>query len=164
MTSTNEVIDTRGRVKSKITLALLKQIAELVARYLLTEKEACNRLGVNLRTWYDFRARNGRNELYARILEQMHANQIVSGVTRIEDCAHGRNGARYPDWRASQYLLQVKDKRFRDQREEPRTVNNTLVVVHDALKRAYAARTATLIEQPRVVPRLGNRIPPRRIP
>lgn len=149
---------------AQIKLGTVKQIAELVARFLLTEKEACLKAGVNLKSWYDWKARNKRTELYARILEQMHSNQIITGVSRIEDCAHGRNGAKYPDWRASQYLLQVKDKRFRDQRDEPRTVNNTLVVVHDALKRAYSEPGRALIDLPRVIHSLGSRIPPRRIP
>jgi hypothetical protein len=104
---------TRTRAIDGTTIA---EIARLTAK-MLTESEACRRLGINPRRWFDWKTRHNRAEKFAALLEAFRADRIDSLIAKIEASADGV-GMKQPDWRAAAFLLSVTDKhRFGSQAE-----------------------------------------------
>ena len=96
---------TRTRAIDGTTIA---EIARLTAK-MLTESEACRRLGINPRRWFDWKTRHSRAEKFAALLEEFRAGRIDSLIAKIEASADGI-GLKGPDWRAAAFLLSVSDK------------------------------------------------------
>jgi hypothetical protein len=110
-TDTPKAIDAPARVMPgrKIDASTIAQMARLVAK-MLTESEACRRLGVKPRTWFDWKSRAGRNQKFADLLEAYRADRIESLIDRIEKSANGID-VKYPDFRAALALLKITDQR-----------------------------------------------------
>ena len=109
-------IPTRTRATRRIDATTIAEIAKLVARQ-LTESEACRKLGIEPRHWFDWKSRCSRNERFGALLEAFRADRIGDLITQIENGAAGV-GMRQPDWRAAAFLLSVTDKkRFGPQAE-----------------------------------------------
>jgi len=104
-TALTSVIPTRTRAIDATTIS---EIAKLTARQ-LTESEACRRLGVKPKNWFDWKSRHNRTEKFAALLEAHRANRIDSLIEKIEAGADGK-GMKQPDWRAAAFLLTVTDR------------------------------------------------------
>jgi hypothetical protein len=113
---TPEALDilTRAMPRRKIDATCIAEMAKLVAK-MLTESEACRRLGIKPRTWFDWKSRCGRDEKFSAMLEAYRARRFEGLIERIEASAEGTGGVKYPDWRAALALLKIGDqKRFGD--------------------------------------------------
>src|SRR6266404_2523589 len=77
---------------------------------MLTESEAARQLGINPRAWFDWKARAGRAERFAALLEAYRAGRIEQLIDRIERSANGVD-TKFPDWRAALALLKITDQR-----------------------------------------------------
>jgi hypothetical protein len=102
-------IPARAMPGRKIDAGTIAEMAKLVAK-MLTESEACRRLGIKPRTWFDWKSRAGRNQKFADLLEAYRADRIESLIDRIEKSADGER-LKYPDWRAALALLKITDQR-----------------------------------------------------
>ena len=112
-TANSSDIITRARGGRKIDPQAIGDIARLCAKQ-LTESEACRRLGIKPRHWFDWKTRHNRSEKFAELLEAFRADRIDTLVTKIEDGANGK-GMKQPDWRAAAHLLKIADAaRFGD--------------------------------------------------
>jgi hypothetical protein len=114
-TDTPETSDiaTRAMAHRRIDATCIAEMAKLVAK-MLTESEACRRLGIRPRAWFDWKSRCGRTEKFAALLEAYRADRIEHLIDRIEKSADGV-GVKYPDFRAALALLKITDqKRFGD--------------------------------------------------
>ena len=129
MPDTPKAIDipTRAMPGRKIDAVTIAEMAKLCAK-MLTESEACRRLGIKPRTWFDFKSRAGRTQQYADLLEAYRADRIEGLIDRIEKSANGID-VKYPDFRAALALLKITDqKRFGDSpTAETTTTNNFLI-------------------------------------
>jgi hypothetical protein len=106
-----QAIDTpvRAMPGRKIDAVTIAEMAKLCAK-MLTESEACRRLGIKPRTWFDFKSRAGRTQRFADLLEAYRAGRIEGLIDRIENSADGV-GVKFPDWRAALALLKITDQR-----------------------------------------------------
>jgi hypothetical protein len=112
-TADNSDIVSRARGNRRIDATTISEIARLCAKQ-LTESEACRRLGVRPRHWFDWKTRHSRSEKFAELLEAFRADRIDSLISKIEKSADGI-GLKQPDWRAAAALLKFADmKRFGD--------------------------------------------------
>ena len=147
---------TRAMPTRRIDATCIAEMAKLVAK-MLTESEACRRLGIKPRTWFDWKSRAGRTQKFSDLLEAYRANRIESLINRIENSANGID-VKYPDFRAALALLKITDqKRFGDsppvQGAPPAVVS--VNIMHDTLKRLFApAITVEAITLPSVAPAL----------
>ena len=99
---TPETIDTltRATPRRKIDATCIAEIAQLCAKKMLTESEACRKLNIKPRTWFDWKSRCGRTGKFAELLEAYRADRIESLIERIDRSgANGTHGVKYPDWR-----------------------------------------------------------------
>lgn len=112
-TANNGDIVTRARGNRRVDATTISDIARLCAKQ-LTESEACRRLGVKPRHWFDWKTRHNRSAKFTELLEAFRADRIDSLVTKIEQSADGI-GLKQPDWRAAAALLKFADvTRFGD--------------------------------------------------
>jgi hypothetical protein len=112
-TADNSDIVSRARGNRRIDATTISEIARLCAKQ-LTESEACRRLGVRPRHWFDWKTRHNRSEKFAALLEEFRAGRIDDLISKIEKSADGI-GLKQPDWRAAAALLKFADmKRFGD--------------------------------------------------
>ena len=112
-TANNDDILARATARRRIDATAIAGIAKLVAKN-LTESEACRRLGIQPRVWFNFKERAGRGEKFAALLEAYRAHRIEHLIEQIEKSADGI-GVKYPDFRAALALLKITDqKRFGD--------------------------------------------------
>src|ERR1017187_9060923 len=110
-TANNDDIPARAIARRRIDAVAIAEIAKLCAKQ-LTESEACRRLGIQPRAWFNFKDRAGRGEKFKALLEAYRADRIESLIARIEKSANGQD-VKFPDWRAAAFLLSVTDaKRF----------------------------------------------------
>jgi hypothetical protein len=110
-TATNEDISARTRANRRIDATTISEIARLCARQ-LTESEACRKIGIRPRHWFNWKDKHNRSEKFAALLEAFRANRIDDLITRVEKSANGQD-VKNPDWRAAAFLLSVTDaKRF----------------------------------------------------
>jgi len=135
-TANNDDILAGAIARRRIDATAIAGIAKLVAKN-LTESEACRRLGIQPRVWFNFKDRAGRGEKFAALLEAYRAHRIEHLLEQIEKSADGI-GVKYPDFRAALALLKITDqKRFG---ETPAVEINpcptvTINLIHDQLKR-----------------------------
>ena len=135
-------IPVRATPGRRIDASTIAEMAKLCAK-MLTESEACRRLGIKPRTWFDFKSRAGRNQQFSDMVEAYRAQRIEQLIERIEKSADG-DGVKFPDWRAALALLKITDqRRFGDSPAvEINTVNQsvTLQVLggDDGLRRQIA--------------------------
>ena len=126
----------------KIDAVTIAEMAKLCAKT-LTESEACRRLGIKPRTWFDFKSRAGRTEHFAEMVEAYRAARIEQLIDRIEKSADG-DGVKFPDWRAALALLKITDqRRFGDSPapETPPQANPHIVqAMLDTVARMFAER------------------------
>ena len=110
-TDTAKAIDIPARPTTarKIDAVTIAEMAKLCAK-MLTESEACRRLGIKPRTWFDFKSRAGRTQQFGDLLEAYRADRIEGLIDRIEKSANGI-GVKYPDFRAALALLKITDQR-----------------------------------------------------
>ena len=112
-------------------------MAKLCAK-MLNESEACRRLGIRPKAWFDWKSRANRTARFAEMLEAFRADRIESLIDRIEKSANGTAelniliGAR--PWPFFDFTDQ---KRFG---ETPAVAINpcpavTINLIHDQLKR-----------------------------
>ena len=112
-TADNGVILARTRAARRIDAQTISEIARLCAKA-LTESEACRRIGIKPRHWFDWKTRHNRAEKFCELLEAFRADRIETLIARIEASADGV-GMKQPDWRAAAHLLAISDaKRFSD--------------------------------------------------
>lgn len=112
-TANNDDIPARAIARRRIDAVAIAEIAKLCAKQ-LTESEACRRLGIQPRAWFNFKDRAGRGDKFKALLEAYRADRIESLIARIEKSANGQE-VKFPDWRAAQFLLSVADaRRFSD--------------------------------------------------
>jgi hypothetical protein len=112
-TANNDDIPARAIARRRIDAVAIAEIAKLCAKQ-LTESEACRRLGIQPRAWFNFKDRAGRGEKFKALLEAYRAHRIEHLIDRIEKSADGI-GVKYPDFRAALALLKITDqKRFGD--------------------------------------------------
>jgi hypothetical protein len=97
---TENVVRTRRR--AQITVKDLKAIVALVAKR-LTEREACECIGVRPRTWYQWRERHENQSEYEGLLTRARAKYLAGNLEQIECAAAGKGGHR-ADWRAADRL------------------------------------------------------------
>lgn len=109
---TPETIDalTRAMPRRKIDATCIAEVAQLCAKKMLTESEACRKLNIKPRTWFDWKSRCGRTGKFAELLEAYRADRIESLIDRMEKSANGVD-LKYPDWRAALALLKIIDQR-----------------------------------------------------
>jgi hypothetical protein len=137
----------------KIDAVTIAEMAKLCAK-MLTESESCRRLGIKPRTWFDFKSRAGRTQRFADLLEAYRAGRIEGLIDRIENSADGV-GVKFPDWRASAFLLAVTDaKRFSTSGNVGVAVNVNVAALSDkelldiAAKMRAARETAKVETEP----------------
>jgi hypothetical protein len=112
---TNGIV-ARATAHRRIDAVCIAEMAKLVAK-MLTESEACRRLGIRPRAWFDWKSRCGRSEKFGALLEAFRADRIDSLIAKIEAGADGV-GLKAPDWRAAYCLLSIQDRhRFGPQAE-----------------------------------------------
>lgn len=132
-------VSTRAKPTRKIDAVTIAEMAKLCAK-MLTETEACRRLGIRPKAWFDWKARANRVEKFAELLEAFRADRIEQLIDRIEKSAKGED-LKFPDWRAALALLKITDqKRFGDAPAgdpHPPAVMNVSVML-DAVRRVYA--------------------------
>jgi hypothetical protein len=131
----------------KIDGSTIAQMARLVAK-MLTESEACRRLAIKPRTWFDWKCRAGRNQKFADLLEAYRADRIESLIDRIEKSANGID-VKYPDFRAALALLKITDqRRFGDSPAVEIAMNQTVTLAafcgEDGLRRQIEQTCADL--------------------
>lgn len=139
-TDSPKAIDIPARAKPrkatpsrKIDAVTIAEMAKLCAK-MLTESEACRRLDIKPRTWFDFKSRAGRNQQFADVVEAYRAARIEQLIARIEASADG-DGVKFPDWRAALALLKITDqRRFGDSPTIETTVNQTNYIAGDAVR------------------------------
>jgi hypothetical protein len=102
-------ISARARADRRIDAQTISEVARLCAKG-LTESEACRRLGVKPRHWFDWKTRHNRLEKFNELLEAFRADRIDSLIEKIEKSADGK-GLKQPDWRAAAHLLSIADAR-----------------------------------------------------
>jgi len=128
---------TRAKPHRKIDAATIAGMAKLCAK-MLNESEACRRLGIRPKAWFDWKSRANRTARFAEMLEAFRADRIESLIDRIEKSANGTGGVKYPDWRAALAILKFTDqKRFG---EVPAVENKpcpavTITLIHQELKK-----------------------------
>jgi len=128
---------TRAKPHRKIDAATIAGMAKLCAK-MLNESEACRRLGIRPKAWFDWKSRANRTARFAEMLEAFRADRIESLIDRIEKSANGTGGVKYPDWRAALAILKFTDqKRFGD---TPAVAINPMPVIqisiiHEQLKK-----------------------------
>src|ERR1039457_2883174 len=83
-TADSSDIVTRARGNRRIDATTISEIARLCAKQ-LTESEACRRLGIKPRHWFDWKTRHNRSERFSELLEAFRADRIDSLITKIED-------------------------------------------------------------------------------
>ncbi len=136
----------RTGIRSKITMLDCRDIADLVAKR-LTETEACSLLGIEPKIWWSWKTNHKNAAEFTNVLTRVRASQLQAHLANIEDAQYGKNGHR-PDWRASDRLLQIKDReRFGVQGHET-TVNVSVYAEQSrtlALKSVYGT-TSTPIQ------------------
>jgi hypothetical protein len=138
---------TRAKPCRKITTATIAGMAKLVAK-MLTESEACRRLGIKPQAWFDFKARGKNDEKWNELLEAYTAHRVEALIDRVEDSAYGLNGVKYPDFRAALALLKFTDKkRFGD---SPVEITNQTITIDKhclaGLRMAYAKPLPVQVE------------------
>ena len=117
----------RAKPRRNLCGADLREVAAYVSRG-LTETEACHRLGIKPRTFWDFKSRCNRTGKFAELLEIYRAMRVESLIDLMEKSAKGE-GLKFRDWRAAHALLKFLDsKRFGDSpvMEMPVNVNVSL--------------------------------------
>jgi len=90
---------TRGR---KLTVTTIRQIAKLVALG-LNESEACRRLGIDPRAWFNFKSRGKNDDRFKAELETAQAADFEQNLRGIADAGEGK-GLKQPDWRARAWV------------------------------------------------------------
>ena len=136
-------LPTRTRRRA-FTLKTIRAIAKLVSRQ-LTESEACRRLGIEPKQWFQFRSRSRNDDRYKAELETQDAEFFDMATKGIEDAGNGV-GMRQKDWRALAWLASVKaPRRFSDsavrtqaalEPPKPNPININLILT--GLKEGYA--------------------------
>ena len=91
--------------RRKITLQDIQEMANLVARR-MTEKEAALLVGIEPRTWYQFRARHADSAEFEAALTRTRAEYVRANLREMERAAAGKGGIRH-DWRAADRLNQI---------------------------------------------------------
>lgn len=159
--STPETSDapTRAIAHRRIDGTCIAEMAKLCAK-MLTESEACRRLGIRPRAWFDWKSRCGRTQKFADLLEAYRADRIEGLIDRIEKSADGV-GLKFPDWRAAFALLKITDlKRFGESAPAETTVNQTAIVVKaggtDELRRMIERYAGLAAAQMKALPPAGS--------
>jgi hypothetical protein len=149
------------REYKRMTREVVMGIMHLVGDCLLTEAEACARIGVNNSAFSKWKTRYQNNEWVQERLAIMRGRKIEKLVNRIEKSAMGKDVK--PDWRAAAYMLErVAPERFGTKQVETTTNTNMNVqVMLDSVRRVFAttpAETPCVTVQP-LLPAPGANVP-----
>lgn len=113
----------------------LIEIARLSAKR-HSEAQACKLLGINHKSFANWKCRNRNSESFNEHLTHARAIQFESHITNIEDAERGDNGHKM-DWRASKALIELKFPELLPQAGLPAI--NVRVVDISSMRRAYDA-------------------------
>lgn len=114
-------------------------IVKLISSRLLTEQEACAKLGHRYETWLRWKAKNENNEVVQELLAEGRADVLDRCLTRIEKSMDGQD-VKQPDWRAAAWIAEkTAPERFGSKQVEA-VQNNTLnvQVMLDSVRRVFA--------------------------
>ena len=75
----------------------------------MTERESCQVLGIEERTWYRWKSHARNSERLSRFLDRITGEKIKTHIANIEAAAVGAGPHKRPDWRASAYALSATD-------------------------------------------------------
>ena len=160
---TPKAIDIPARTKPpgrKIDAAIVAGMAKLVAK-MLTESEACRRLDIKPRTWFDFKSRAKHSQQFADLVEAYRAGRIEGLIDRIEKSAQGVD-VKYPDFRAALALLKITDqRRFGDSPIVDNTIHQSSVVIQlggeeqlrKLIESVYSKRKQVTVESSPIEPK-----------
>lgn len=127
--------------RAKITHHDAREVARLVSEYHLTETEACSRLEITQKQWFNWKLRNKHKEQFEAMFTKCKQAVIVHNIQNIKDTANGI-GVKQRDWRASEFLLKVTDReRFGTEKpiaSQPQSTVN-IMVMSDALNKLLPA-------------------------
>lgn len=140
----------------RIDSAMIAEMAKLCAKN-LTESEACRRLEIKPRRWFEWKSRCNRTAKFTELFEAFRAGRIEKLLDRIEDSAEGKGGVRYPDWRAAAALLKFFDnKRFGDTPEHSTPpVINLQINVSEVLDKVRARKMLEAAQEPKQIANEG---------
>lgn len=96
--------------RRKLTVKDIGDIAKLVAMR-LTETEACLRLDINPRQWFQFKQRKA--EKFESAISRVRGAKVQACIETLESAAKAVNlKTGIPEWRAADRLLERLDDRF----------------------------------------------------
>ena len=84
---------------------VILSVCKLIAKG-LTETAACDQLDIKVSTWANWKARKGREVIFANILSRAYADREALLIGGIEDAATIGDEKRGKDWRAGAWLLE----------------------------------------------------------
>ena len=146
-TANNDDIHAGAIARRRIDAKAIATIAKLCAKQ-LTEAEACRRLGIEPRAWFNFKHRAKRGEKFKALVESFRAQRIEHLIERIEKSADGID-TKYPDFRAALALLKIADRqRFGDSPTvEINTGNQSALIVSAGGEAAVLKMLDAIFEQ-----------------
>lgn len=113
----------------------IDNVATLLAQ-MFNEKEACAQLGLNYKSYANWKSRNKASEKIDEALIRAKAAQKGAHLKNIRDFETGKGGVRR-DWRASECLLKIKFPEMFPQagHASPQQTNVQVNVLVDTFKR-----------------------------
>ena len=85
----------------------------------MTERESCQVLGIEERTWYRWKSHARNSERLSRFLDRITGEKIKTHIGNIEAGAVGAGPHKRADWRASQAILGIVAARYLPQQPPP---------------------------------------------
>lgn len=168
MVSTKKTLTSAIPKRRKLTLADVEAVAERVTKFRLNESQACYRLNINPKQWFQFKQRHKVQGQFEAMIDAIRAAQIENCVQVIDE--HG-DGVEYTalnkqgevvtltkpgDWRAKAWIAErvLSPEVFGDRQGSQTNVNVSIVpsnVLDSLLAKVYAEPAKVLGTQQQVI-------------
>ena len=137
-TETGKAKSRRPKCIKRFTSADIEAVTALMAKR-HTEIGACALLGLNHKSWANWKSKAKRIAEFNDAFTRARAVQLNAHIENIEDASLGEGIHAKPDWRASDALIKLKFPELAPQTGQlaPQTNNLTVIAMHDTLKRLF---------------------------